>query len=324
MTEITSNKLEVAMKAKVPKYYWGNWLIENTIATLTGAGGVSKTTLAYDLFLSLIGEREYFGVKGIPLKILYFDNESNDALIHTRLRLLGKEHVASTPHFEYINDPRVSLKDFEKQRDEWVAGHFEPDIIVLDPVTLLCPGEESDNKFATSKMNHLRELIAEWHCTFFLVFHPAKEAPPGDNVTYIRGAGSWANLADVCMNVYRINEKYGSNLAILEIPKNRWCNDGFRQCLKLEEGEFIPIEFPQLYLAEQSKSGIGGLETYKLMSEIRSALEDEEPHGRKELWEKMGISQDKEVMFHRAMTALQQKAEVRKVSRGVYQKLKQT
>ena len=40
MTEIyTSHKLEVAMKAKLPKYFWGNWLIEKTIITLTGMFG---------------------------------------------------------------------------------------------------------------------------------------------------------------------------------------------------------------------------------------------------------------------------------------------
>jgi len=321
MTQIISHKLAVALGADVARFYWGNWIIRNTIVTLTGTGGVSKSTFVYDLMLSLIESQEYFGVRGIAPKVLYFDGESNDTLIHTRLKLLGKEHVASTSDFEYINDPNITLKDFEKQRDEWVAGHFEPDIIVIDPVTLLCPMEENDNQAATSKMNHLRELIAKWNCVFFLVFHPSKEARARGNVTFIRGASAWANLADVCMNLYRMEDKYGNDLAILEIPKNRWCNDGFRQCLRIEEGEFVPVDFPKLYVEENTKEAFGGLETFNFMSAIRLALDSGECLTRKELIQKTGISMDKEVMFHRALTALTQRGEIKRITRGVYQKV---
>lgn len=322
--KIASSKLEVALEAGAPQYYWGNWLVENTIVTLTGTGGVSKSTFVYDLMLSLIEHQEYFNIKGFAPKVLYFDAESNDALIHSRIRLLGKEKIASTSYFEYINDPQIKLVDFENQRDEWVADHFEPDIIVLDPVTLVFPGEENDNQSVTKQMNHLRKLIAKWHCIFLLVFHPSKASDASDNVTYARGAGAWANLADVCMNLYRIKPKYGDDLAILEIPKNRWCNDGFKQCLKIEDGEFNPVEFPKLYLEEQHADGIGGLETFNLMKKIRDALESGQPFGRKELWVKMDINTEKGVMFYRAITALQQRGEVKKVTRGVYQKVVET
>lgn len=319
-------KLEVAMKAKIPTFYWGNWLIENTIATLTGTGGVSKTSMVYDLLLSLIEQGEYFGVKGKSPKVLYFDVESNDSLIHTRLRLLGKEKLAlATPSFLYVNDPEMTIGKFALEYEQFIKEYFKPDIIVLDPVSLVCPVfGESDNDTVSAKMKWLRDLTVKWHVIFFLVFHPAKEGRPGDNVTYIRGAGAWANLADVCMNLYRIEEKYGSNLAILEIPKNRWVNDGFKQCLKLEEGEFSPVEFPENYLIEQRSAGVGGLKTFKLMEAIDNSFDDELPHSRREIWEKIGIDAKDEVMFHRAMTALFQKGKWAKISRGVYKKLKQT
>jgi len=269
-------------------------------------------------------KKEYFGVRGESLKVLYFDSESNDSLIHARMGLLGKEDYARiSQNFLYVNDPDITIDDFVPQYEQFAKDHFKPDIIVLDPVTLVAPvASESENSDATARMRWLRNLIEKWQVAFFLVFHPAKEAQPGDNVGYIRGAGAWAYLADVCMNIYRIEEKYGNNLAILEIPKNRWANDGFKQCLRLDEGEFIPVDFPESYIAAKQASGISGLKTFALIEAIDNSVNDELIHARAEIWEKIGIDKKDEVMFHRAMTVLLQKNKWSKVSRGLYKKLK--
>lgn len=314
-----------ALNAIMPDYIWGNWIVRKSIIIFTGVGGTHKTTLGYDLALSLQEKGEFLGIEGIRPNVMYVDLESSDSLIKSRLNLIGKtDFIKNNPNaFLYCNIADIKLNSILSAIRNKIVSGFCPDILFLDPLSMISETpDEKNNTDATAKMEMLRDFVNETNICLILMHHPAKDAnAKATSTNYGRGQGAWSNLADIVWNIETLNDNYGSDLSVLHIPKNRYCNDGFKQCLHSVEGEIESVPFPQKYIIETG-TGIGGFKTFELQENILSYMIDTNKlYTTKDIMKSLELGKESDAMLHRAINALLQRGFIEKKTRGVYTRL---
>jgi hypothetical protein len=312
--------IDEAKKATSPEYLWGNWLINHSIHVQSGAGGISKTTFNFAHICSLQKYGSFLQIAGKKdIKVLYLDLESEETLIKTRLSLLGELNI-NHDNFYHCNYPGITLKQLEPFIDLFINDKFRPDIIYIDPFSMAFKLEkENDNTEVTNVvMKPLKVLIDKWKTSFMLVHHTAKVEAWGN--AHSRGAGAIVNLAHIAWNFGTLGKEYPEDLFYFHIPKNRWVNDGFLNCIQKVEGGFDRAEFPAGYEKDVLKST--GFTNFELQETVLSIMPYNEPCKIADIQKylKMETASDR-VRIYRVMTCLMQRMAVNRTEYGLYVKV---
>jgi len=294
-------------KAKNIEPLWGDWLIKSTVIAQVGQTGIAKTTFNFDMILNIQEKGEYLGIAGKKLRVLYFDMESGDSLIKSRLGLLnqkGKKHE----DFYYYNTQGYTLKDVLPYTKRFIESK-KINVVYFDPITLIDFSEdENGNSEATKQMSNYLEIRDDTKAAVILVCHPPKNDKVSDSINLVRGAGSRAALSDIVWVFSRTDQH---DIFKFEIPKNRFINSEFSQFIMKKEGEFIPINDIEN----------AGFKEFKLQERIISIMEAGKETQRADIATRLEISTSNERgqrALNRALTALTQKNILEKPFYGYY------
>jgi predicted ATP-dependent serine protease len=290
---------------------WGDWLIKKTLVVQVGQTGISKTTFNFDMILNIQEKGQYLGIEGKELRVLYFDMESGDSLIKSRLGLLnqqGKIHK----DFYYYNSQGYDLKDLLPYINK-IMEEKKINVVYFDPITLVdFSVDENSNSEATKQMSNYLRIRDNTGAAVILVCHPPKNDQIVDAINLVRGAGSRAALSDI---VWVFSRTDNPDVFKFEIPKNRFVNSEFSQCIMKKEGEFIPVD----------DIDHAGFSEFKLQNQILCILPIGKEFHRADIATRLEIDKTnspKQRALTRALTALTQKNLIYKPSYGYYQRVK--
>lgn len=233
---------DIIKNAPPLKPLWGDYLFRGKLTFITGAAGISKTTMGYDLSRHIILGDSFLGIKPYEkTNVCYFDFESDDALIGARGRLLRFDQQPVPGFFVYnyigVYFPEVA-NSLAKMLPELGIGL----IIIDNQSTAFNTHDENEATEAKREMQKVRELLRKTDCAGILFHHPGKANSDGLN----KGRGSYARVAhaDVVLNLD--SYKYqGEEYIMLTMAKNRLVLDKQDLCYLKKEGEFIRTEPPE-------------------------------------------------------------------------------
>ena len=178
------------------------------ISAIAGPPGVSKTTFALEIAISLAAGLSFAGIvaDSEPRRVLMAviedeidevrrrahaavaalaDHPSLRRLIIQNLRII--DIADAVPLFVVTPDGRITeTPGFA--RLEATCAEFRPDLLILDPLLELHTAEESSNTLMRPVMKRLRGLASNFDLALAIIHHEAKSGE-GNALQRLRGAG---------------------------------------------------------------------------------------------------------------------------------------
>jgi hypothetical protein len=201
----------------VPHRQWlyGIDLVRSDITVVASPGGFGKTSLALGMAISIATGKELLeeNITGGELTALYINAEdSGDEMLRRAFAFCLKHGVAERDLARLliagIDHPQVRdlsfLQAAEKQSALDLAGFnrlgalleaLRPDLLVLDPLTPLCGGgNTNDNAVMSLVFRALKGLAIKYSCAILIVHHNRKGGEPG-SAEAVSGAAAITNAA---------------------------------------------------------------------------------------------------------------------------------
>ena len=212
--------------------------MRKAVSSLVGRGGTSKSQLAVAQSLALaLGQAIGRFRPRKAYRVLLLNSEDDDQeqqrRISSQLRILGRKSEdladrlgrvsvkSSAPLIGMSEEGHIAeLAPMAELRR--LIKHFEPDVVVVDPLVDLHSASENDNVEMRQVMSLLRALAIDFNVAVLVVHHSGKgQAAPGD-ADAARGASSIVNLARICLTVSAMNEDEAKSLSIPPDRRNRF------------------------------------------------------------------------------------------------------
>jgi len=263
----------IRQNAKPLEPLWGFLLFKKAITSIVGDPGISKTTMGYGLATSLCMNQAFLDVRPEePIKALYMDFESSDALIVSRANLIEVEDV---PNFWIYNFVDYYLPNVAEIIVKF-CQEKEVNLILVDNQSMAFnTHDENDNAEAIRQMKLLRTFTNACN-TATIVFHHTSKA----NLTGTRkGSGAYgrARLADICINL-DIPDEANPDLIRFEVSKNRMVNERVLWFIKKDKGTFSFAD-PPLGVSGQPTNTL----LYKAQQELLSIVDGNKEYKHNEL-----------------------------------------
>lgn len=220
----------------------GTDLVKGEITVLAAPGGSFKSSYAIGLAASVASGKNLLGshVHGAPSSMLYVNAEDGllemkrrvksvairfkldqDAL--KRLRMQGVDTlggltltIAGPKGAPMVNDAGFMLL-------EGLVGAARPALLVLDPLTSLCPVGLNDNGLMSQVARSVKELALRYACAVLIVHHLKKGGDKSD-VDTVAGAAAIINHARVARMILPMTEGDAAALGVggSILPSEYW------------------------------------------------------------------------------------------------------
>jgi hypothetical protein len=196
------------------------WLIEGlwadqAVGILGGEPKCCKSFLALDIAVSVASGRPCLRHYPVPRsgKVLLFPAE--DSLAVVRQRLEGIAAAAQVPFdalgVEVITAPSLRLDTTaDRQRLSHTLEHFQPRLLILDPLIRLHRLEENDATQIAGLLSFLRQLQRQFQLAVLLVHHARKDSHSSRPGQALRGSSELHGWGD--SNLYL--RRKGSQLTL--------------------------------------------------------------------------------------------------------------
>ena len=208
------------------------WLVKNmfprgSFVVLAGEHGTGKSSLLYNLAISVALEKPFLGHETKATDILYLDEENGkpDAVRYWQWAWRGlhcpdPQYWASRIRFESFS----LSNQWVKQVREFVQQEPCPGLIVVDTATpALRITDENDNGEASQKILELRAIqaLANNDTTMIVLKHEKTRDDKSHRRT-VRGAKAWLGAVDIVMYLsFKRGGSHGLRRTILAADKPR-------------------------------------------------------------------------------------------------------
>jgi hypothetical protein len=220
------------------------WMVQRlvpaaSIVVFAGDTQAGKSFVAIDLALRLLHGRDFLGHRMQPGSVLYFCGEGQDGFA-ARLRVWKQQNV---PHADEaagrylkVSDsiPRLGSAHMQKFRREIelfikARGHA-PALVVIDTLSQGLDGDENDAQVTAPVLRALAKMRQEFGCTFMIVHHVVKGAPPRGKekndwraitLNDVRGSGAITRNVDTVLGVHRARDGQAWELVVLKQKDGR-------------------------------------------------------------------------------------------------------
>jgi len=271
---------EVCRNAAPIEPLWGHFLFRKAITLVIGDPGVGKTTFGYSLAMNLVTGQQFLDMRAEePIRCVYFDFESSDALVAARKsRMRENEPV---PGFWVFNATDYYINDLT----EHIAAHCEREginlLIVDNQSWAFSTHDENDNAEAIRQMRYLRALANKVNASMLVFHHTSKANLSGTR----KGSGAFARarLADLVINLETSEEPgYEKTHIKLSVAKNRMLDDDpIEWYLRKVDGHF---EFTDAPISAFTRTNT---ELFTVQSELIAYMDNCREYRLKELLEAM-------------------------------------
>jgi hypothetical protein len=209
----------IASFSNIPHRQWlyGVDLIRGEITVAASPGGAGKTSLALGMAVSIATGRALLGERiwgGTDLKSLYINAEDSGVEMRRRTWAFCLQHGITEQELDrlYIagtDDARVKALSFLRTIDksslvldaaglkrlEELVISLRPDLVVIDPLVVLCGGGNiNDNAAMSLVILELKRLAIKLDCAILIIHHTRKGGEPG-SAEAVSGASAIVNLA---------------------------------------------------------------------------------------------------------------------------------
>ena len=184
-------------------------LPRGTLTGIVAQGGLGKGWFTQQLITSLAIGREL--VQGFTpsgaMRVLWVESEDPAEEIHRRhAKIVCAFDITEAEHQKFVQNVRLYAgKAFPLVRIECgnvlpteqynelrsIAEEFQPDLIVVDPLSHYFGGEENDNVIMAAFMNHLKALSEDPKTTVWVNHHVSKEREAVLSSAMARGASAF-------------------------------------------------------------------------------------------------------------------------------------
>ena len=186
-----------------PEWVVDRFLPRDTITVLVGLEGIGKSSLSYDLALSVAMGRPFLGRVTTQLKVLYFDSENSlpDCGEYLRQLWIGAgcpdvgmltAHLR-VEHFSLSHNWQVS---FEKACKEW-----QPGLVIVDTANACFSIKDENSNAEAAETISFVQKSRPARASVILMKH---EREPKDGVgKSVRGAKYWLGAVDQVVYLHR-------------------------------------------------------------------------------------------------------------------------
>ena len=218
-TTVVSSAGSKVLFSNIPHRQWlyGVDLIRGEITVAASPGGGGKTSLALGMAISIATGKSILGERiwgTHELRSLYINAEDSGVEMRRRtwafcLRHGIAEHELDRLYVAGTDDPRVKGLSFLRTLDRSSSGldHagfkrleelvvlLRPDLVVIDPLIVLCGGGNiNDNAAMSLVILELKRLAINFECAILIIHHTNKGGEPG-KAEAVTGASAIVNLA---------------------------------------------------------------------------------------------------------------------------------
>lgn len=182
------------------------WLVEGlwsdqAVGILGGEPKCCKSFLALDVAVSVASGAAC--LRQFPVRrtgrVLLFPAEDSLAVVRQRLEgiALAAEVCFSSLPVEVITAPTLRLDTpADRQRLTHTVQHFQPILLILDPLIRLHRVDENDATQIAALLSYLRELQRQFHLAVILVHHARKDSNSSRPGQALRGSSELHGWGD--------------------------------------------------------------------------------------------------------------------------------
>jgi hypothetical protein len=238
------SELRVDFESTSPHRQWlyGTYLIRGEVTVIASPGGWGKTTMslmiATETAVGAFLLRNH--IFGSNLRVLYISREEDTKELDRRfqaidlaypnegirekaerlLRLGTDKDVVQNISFTKSNEKGKG----ELDRDgflhlEALVVKYKPDLLVLDPLLLFCPGDDMNSPLMGHVISTLKRMAGCYNCAILVVHHTNKAGEAGD-IKSVFGAGAITNISRRTFLPVRMTETEAPKLGVL--PSDTW------------------------------------------------------------------------------------------------------
>jgi hypothetical protein len=213
--------------AELPLLF-GPYLVEGATHWLTGATGIGKSTIGFNIVTALVEGTELWGIPCKPRRVLYVDLESGDIGRSLKLKRLYQDRARPRERLYFIGDG-INLPDELPSLLSIVADNGI-DLVVLDTARrCFRVKDENDNAEVYARVVPVLDALKAAGVASLVFGHPAKH-----DAAKARGAGAQEDAGDVNLSLTIHSGESGSRNAIV--------------ALKVTKHRLLGLDNPPLYL----------------------------------------------------------------------------
>jgi hypothetical protein len=238
------SELRVDFESPSPHRQWlyGTYLIRGEVTVVASPGGWGKTTMSLAIAIEIaVGVNLLRNhIFGSNLRALYISREEDTKELDRRfkaidlaypgegirgkaerlLRLGIDKDAIQNVSFTKSNEKgkgELDITGFARLED--LIRAYRPDLLVLDPLVLFCPGDDMNSPLMGHVISSLKRLAAAYKCAILVVHHTSKAGEAGD-VKSVFGASAITNISRRTFLPVRMTETEAPKLGVL--PSDMW------------------------------------------------------------------------------------------------------
>jgi hypothetical protein len=215
------------------------YLMRGAVTVLSGAGGVSKSTLMVAYAVSLAFGEPFQGFRPLkPARVMLFNVEDDQeeqrrrfsgalratgrapADLRGRVIRCGPKMVGSLFNID-AKTKGVSGTPLMEELVTQIEG-FRPDVLILDPFVELHPADENDNSAVRSIMAALRAMAAHYDLAMVILHHTRKGSTQAGDPDAVRGASSIIGAARIVLTVNPMSSDEAAGSGVSETARRHY------------------------------------------------------------------------------------------------------
>ncbi len=235
---LTGKELYDCSTDEIPWYVWG-MLPMPSVMVIAGHTETYKTFHALRLLLDLATGQDFICHPELkvsePIKTLYLNKEMGRNMMGVRLRhLLYGEDYANIADIQdiieerlfFVDDARLDLND-PQAVDAFidVLGVHEPQVVVLDSLSMCWGGDENSASEVGGLYRTLREITQQTGASWVIIHHLSKPQQGGrgsDNpIHQVRGSGQIVQQADSALMLTKQDQDDMGTTVVVHHSKSR-------------------------------------------------------------------------------------------------------
>lgn len=247
----------------VPEREWTvpDWVPRGNVTLLYGDGGTGKSLAALQMAVAVATGRAWFGRPVTAGRAAFLSAEDDDAELHRRLASIAEAEGITMAAMHRLSlkslagqdallaslskDGRLIRSPLFYALDQFL-GEARPELLVLDTLADLFPGNENDRAQARQFVGILRHLAITHRCAVVMLAHPSLSGLNSGSGT--SGSTGWSNSSRSRLYLERVTQEgyeADPDARVLHKRKANYGRTGEEIALRWQAGVFVAQEAEQ-------------------------------------------------------------------------------